>query len=146
MRLLKIPLRYALLIALLLVSVLLFSPPGFSQTAPQTSVNKTVGETATLSWNAVTGYTNGTVIPSGVVVTYNIYETPQVSGACVFPTAPTVTGITALTYTTPAFTAPGTYCYAPSATANGVESAKGNIATAIVANPSPNSPAGTSIQ
>jgi hypothetical protein len=111
-----------------------------------TAVTKTVGETATLSWTAPTTYTDGTAIPSTVTITYNVYEATQAVGTnCSSPTystTPTVAAVSALTYTLPAYTATGVYCYALTAETSGMQSALTNSVEVDVTLPTPNPPTG----
>lgn len=129
---------------LLLLAATLFCTVALAQTTG-TSVSKSVGQTSVVTWAATTTYVGGTAIPSGTAVTYNVYESQQANGACSYTSSPAVTGVTALTWTTPAYTSPGVYCYAVSAVAGGMESALSSSVTATVTNPVPNGVSGLQI-
>jgi hypothetical protein len=81
--------------------------------------------TATLSWNAVTTYTDGTTIPTTCPVTYNIYQ-----GATASTLAKVSTGVTTLTDTINTGLVDGsTYFFAVTAVACSVEGAQSNAAS-----------------
>lgn len=115
---------------------------GSSVHAQSAGVAKTVGQTTTLSWIAPIDYTDGNAIPSTVAITYNVYSAPQTNGACAYPNGATQKGVTTLTYTTAAYTAPGVYCYAVSAVTGGMESALSSSITVSVVNETPNGVSG----
>ena len=111
-----------------------------------TTVAKTLGQSATLSWVAPTTYVTGAPIASGTTITYSVYEAQQAVGTgCAAPTfgAAVVTGLTTTSYVTPTYTAVGVYCYEITDTVASVESAPSNIVSADVSAPVPNAPAAT---
>lgn len=116
--------------------------------AQSASVNKLTGQTATVSWTAPTTNTNGTAIASAL--TYNIYSCPSgtAAGAAASSCTQVTSGLTALTYTTAAFTTAGTFNYAVTAVEAGQESAISNLVSAVVTAPPPipGPPAGVTIQ
>lgn len=117
-----------------------------AQSAAGTSVAKTIGQSATLSWVAPTTYVTGAAIASGTAITYSVYEAQQSAGTtCGTPSfgTPVVTGVTSTSYVTPTYTAVGVYCYDVTDTVAGTESAPSNIVSAIVSNPVPKAPAVT---
>lgn len=122
----------------------------FAQTTTSVpTVNKTVGQTSTLSWGAVTTYTDGTVIPSTAAVTYDVYEAAPVSGTVcnsVATGAPIASAITATSWVTPVYTTAGVYCYVMTATVNSMQSSPSNVVQATVANQTPNPPGTASIK
>ena len=121
-------------------ALLLLSLTCAAQSASNVSANKTVGQTATLSWSAPTTYTTGAPITAGTAITYSVYEAQQASGTtCGTPNfgAPAVTGVTSTDYVTPPYTTVGVYCYDVTDTVAGTESAPSNIVSAIVSNPVP---------
>lgn len=115
-------------------------------TTGNTSVTKTVGQTALLSWTAPATYTNGNAIPSSVTLTYDVFSASQATGTtCASLTAgtPTQAGLTGTSYTTPAYATPGVWCYAITSIANGVMSVPSNTVQVTVTNPTPNPPQAT---
>lgn len=114
------------------------------------SVDKTVGQTATITWTAPTDYTNGTAIASGAAITYNVYAAPvQAAGSTCSASsfgAVTVLGLTSAQYVTDAYAKAGVYCYYVTAVVADMESAPSTMAEAIVSNPIPNAPTAISIQ
>jgi hypothetical protein len=99
----------------LFLAAFVFSAVVAAQTAP----------TATLSWNAVTTYTDGTTIPSSAPVTYNIYQ-----GTSATTLVKVATGVTALTSSISTGLSDGnTYFWAVTAVSGGVEGAQSNVAS-----------------
>jgi hypothetical protein len=89
--------------------------PAFAQTTP----------TATLSWAAVTAYTDGTTIPTSCPVTYNVYQ-----GLSATTLTKVATGITALTDSITTGLSDGTtYFWAITAVACAVEGGQSNVGT-----------------
>lgn len=128
-------------VVIVVCSVVILAPtPASAQTA---SVSKTVGGTAVLSWTAPTQYTNGTNIAAGVVVTFNVYESNASTCATFAPSAASLSAsnLSATTWTTPAFSAAGSYCYETTALVAGVESAPSNAVSVTVTNAIPKAPA-----
>jgi hypothetical protein len=116
-----------------------------SAMAAGTTVTKVIGQTAVTSWTAPTTYTDGAAIPSGTKISYTLYEGAGSSGSCASAQISTVvaSGITTLSYTLPAATAAGTYCYDVTATVNGVASKASNVVAEVVSAPVPNAPTAT---
>lgn len=113
-----------------------------------TPVIKSVGQSATLSWVLPTTYTTGASIPSTVAVTTNVYVAAQAAGTtCGTPSfgSPAASGVSGTKWVTPAYTAPGVYCYDVTAVANGAESVPSNIVEVDVGNPIPNPPTGLTV-
>ena len=135
MRLLKLPLLYALLVIALVLSLILFSPHAFAQT--------TTGGTAKWSWTALADFTNGTAIPSSDAITYNIYIGTAGPGS--EASTPVQTGLTAVTVTTSGYAAGQTVCGQVTAVVGGLESVRSNESckTFPVA---PDSPTGLTVQ
>ena len=85
--------------------------------------------TATLTWTAVTQYSDGTTIPSTVTVTYNVYQ-----GTSATSLTKVASGVTALTSSISTGLADGqTYFWAVTAVAGGLESAQSNVGTKVFA-------------
>lgn len=102
--------RFALLLGLL------FATAAFAQAAPPS---------ATLAWTAPTQYSDGTAIPSSVVITYNIYQ-----GTSASTLTKVTSGVTTLTSTVTAGLSDGvTYYFAVTAVAGGLEGAQSNVAS-----------------
>lgn len=97
-----------------LIGLALFATAAAAQTAP----------TATLSWGAVTTFTDGTTIPSTSPVTYNVYQSCTSATTLV----KVATGVTALTSTISTGLSDGMTCFwAVTAVAGGVEGAQSNV-------------------
>lgn len=135
MRLLKLPLLYALLAVLLIVSLILFSPHAFAQT--------TTGGTAKWSWTAPADFTNGMAIPSSDTITYNVYIGTAGPGS--EASTPVQTGLTAVSVTTSGYAAGQTVCGQITAVVGGLESARSNEACKTFPVP-PDSPTGLTVQ
>lgn len=119
--------------------------------AQSSSATKQVGQSATLNWTAPTAYTSGAAITSGTAITYNVYSSTQAAGTtCPAGALPTPTqaasGVAALSWTIPAYTAAGVACYAVTAVIAGVESAPSNTVQVNVTEPTPNPPASLTVQ
>jgi hypothetical protein len=99
----------------LFVGLILVASAAMSQTPP----------TAQLSWTAVTTYADGTAIPSGVAVTYNVYQGPTATSL-----TKVASGVTALTSTITTGLSDGqTYFWSVTAVAGGLEGAQSNVGT-----------------
>lgn len=110
--------RHAL--TLILASLAFFALAAIAQSAP----------TATLTWGAVTTYTDGTTIPSTSPVTYNVYQ------SCTSATTLTLvaSGVTALTTSITTGLSDGETCYwAVAAVANAIIGAQSNVANKVFA-------------
>lgn len=129
------------------LSLFAFLAIASAQTVPSIpTVTKAIGQTATVSWTAPTTFTDGSTIPSTDTISYSVYEATQAIGStCTSPTfsTPVVTGVTTLNWVTPAYTGPGTYCYAVTDTINGVESGFSNTVQTTVPVPKGNPPQAT---
>jgi hypothetical protein len=111
--------RIALFCAALIASACVLA-----QAAPQ----------ATLTWTAPTTYTDGSSIPSTVVVTYNVYQGPSATTL-----VKVASGVTTLTSSiTTGLISGQTYFWAVTAVANGLEGAKSNVGTKVFAAVPPN--------
>ena len=85
--------------------------------------------TATLTWGAVTTYSDGTTIPSSCPVTYNIYQ-----GASATSLTKVASGVTALTDSITTGLSDGTTVFwAVTAVACAVEGAQSNVAQKVFA-------------
>lgn len=103
----------------LFLAALLFSACVAAQTAPS----------ATLSWTAVTTYTDGTTIPATCPVTYNVYQ-----GLSATTLTKVATGVTALTNTINTGLSDGTtYFWAITASACSVEGGQSNVGSKSIA-------------
>ena len=86
------------------------------------AIAQAAAPSATLSWGPPTQYVDGTTIPSGTTITYNVY---QGRTATTLGTTPAATGVTAVTDTIATGLMDGvTYCWAVTAVVNGLESAQ----------------------
>jgi len=94
------------------------------------TVTKTLGQTAKISWTAPTSYTDGTAIPSGTVITYDVFENDCANNTY---GSPAVTDITATSWTTPAYSATGSDCYVVVAVVHDVMSVPSQPVKVIVA-------------
>lgn len=91
----------------------LFATLSLAQTAP----------TATLSWTAITTYTDGTTIPSSCPVTYNIYQ-----GTTATTLTKVASGVTTLTSSiSTGLTDGNTYFWAVTGVACTIEGAQSNV-------------------
>lgn len=88
---------------------------------------------AVISFSAVTGYTDGTAIPAGTAISYNIYQGLQGQPKLVVANI-TTTGTTIAT----GLVTGSTYCFSATAVVNGVEGAQSNEACKKI-KPTPNS-------
>jgi hypothetical protein len=80
---------------------------------------------ATLTWGAPTLYSDGTAIPAGVVITYNVYQ-----GTSATALTKVASGVTALTDSITTGLVDGTtYYFAVTAVAGGLEGAQSNVAS-----------------
>ena len=85
--------------------------------------------TATLTWGAVTAYTDGTAIPSTCPVTYNVYQ-----GTSATTLVKVASGVTTLTSSISTGLSDGvTYFWAITASACSVEGAQSNVGSKIFA-------------
>jgi hypothetical protein len=117
-----------------------------AQTSPSTSVDKTVGQTATISWTAPTTYTTGASIASGTTITYAVDALKLTTGTACSSTSigsPQASSLTTTSYVTPTYTGTGIYCYAVTAQVAGVTSAPSDVVQATVTAPIPNPPSAT---
>ena len=90
-----------------------------------------------LAWTAVSSYADGTPLPSGTAVSYNVYQ--GVCGAA----KTKVASLTAVTTTLTAGLANGSeYCWQVSSTANGMESGLSNEVRKAFPFPPPAAPTG----
>lgn len=95
----------------------------FSLCALAVSASAQVVPTATLSWVAPTAYTDGTAIPAGTVITYNVYQ-----GTSASTLAQVATGVTALTdVISTGLTVGKTYFFAVTAVTGGLEGPQSNV-------------------
>lgn len=120
----------------------------FAATTGGTSVAKTVGQTALLSWTAPTSYTDGSAIASGTVISYNLYQASEPPGStCAGATFGQAmqSGLGGTTYTTLPYASAGVYCYELTSVVNNTESAPSNIVTVTVTNPIPNPPGAVTV-
>ena len=107
-----------LILVSILASLALFVS-AVAQTAP----------TATLSWGAVTAYTDGTAIPASCPVTYNVYQGPTASTM-----VKVASGVTTLTSSiTTGLVDGNTYFFGVTAVACAVEGAQSNAASKVFA-------------
>lgn len=105
--------------ALRFFGLLLFASLAVAQAAP----------TATLSWGAVTTYTDGTTIPASCPVTYNVYQ-----GLTATTLTKVASGVTALTDSISTGLADGvTYYWAITAVSCAVEGAQSNVGSKVFA-------------
>ena len=111
----------------LLSLLLLYIPVTGAQTAPR----------AIASWSAITNYADGTLIPTGTVVTYNLYRGLLADGS---DQAAIKTGIAATTYTDTTVTATTVYYFSVSGTANSVEGARSAVVKFTFASVTPGVP------
>lgn len=88
--------------------------------------------TAMITFTRPTAYTDGTSLPTSVVVSYSVYQ-----GAKGSTTKPKVATITSTATTISTGLAPGETCWQVTAIANGVESALSNEACKTFAFPAP---------
>jgi len=99
--------------------------------------------TASLNWSAPTTYTTGTAIPAGTAITYSVYEG---SSATTLGATPVQSGVTATSVSlSSGFVAGQTYCFAVSATANGLSGAQSNVACKTMGG-TPSAPTGLTVQ
>lgn len=136
----------ALCAVIIVCGVVIFAP--LSASAQTAITTKSVGQTAVLSWIAPTQYTNGASFASGVVVSYNVYESS--ASPCIAFT-PSSTALIASSVSNPSFTiapytAVGSYCYEVTAMVAGVESAPSNVVGVSVSAAIPKAPANLTAQ
>jgi hypothetical protein len=95
------------------------------------------------AWSAPTTYADGTALPSGTVITYNLYVGTAGPGS--EAATPVQTGISALTVTTTGYSPGQNVCAELTAVVNGLESVKSNEACKAFPNP-PGPPTGLTAQ
>lgn len=84
--------------------------------------------TATLEWAAPTSYSDGSAIPAGVAITYNIYQ-----GTSATSLSQVASGVTALTDSITTGLVDGqTYFWSVTAVANGMEGAQSNVVSKTI--------------
>lgn len=110
---------FILCLLILLLAVAAFWPVhAFAQTTPCTSLPTAaakqagLGNPVTLSWTAPTTNTDGSSIPAGTALAYNIDTVTLAAGACAYTPLASAQGISGLS--TPAMTTlpTGTTCFA----------------------------------